>query len=259
MITPENHTVLADFAAFSQQDVESVVRQIENFQVTNADEFNEKKTRQDFYATSKNYIYDLLGANHSHDAVLSKLNRFVPNFLELIKQHPGPRFLEFGGGTGVLVEIIESKTDKRVTYVDIDGYISEFARWRLQKNNCQIETVIIPQDDFDLPKLYDVIFTDAVIEHLPDEQQLRYAQKLGSSLSDDGMLIFLVDLSGKDEKMPMHFDVNIQALHQILQKTGLTCYYGKNQFASVWCKGHLPHVLKYFPQTLLQKLRHKFL
>jgi cyclopropane fatty-acyl-phospholipid synthase-like methyltransferase len=256
---PNRNTLVQDFADFSQQDIHIVWEKISNFRTINTKDFYKKNSHQDFYATSKTYVYDLLSANHTHEVISKKLNRFIPNFINLIGNHPGSRFLEFGGGTGGLVEIVESKTNKQVTYVDVDSYISAFARWRLKKYNCQIETIIIPQDDFDLPQLYDVIFTDAVFEHLPQEQQLRYAQKLSSFLSDNGLLLFLVDLTGEDDEMPMHFNVDIKALHKTLHNNGLTCYYGKNQFASVWSKGHLPYVSEYFPQSLIQRLRHRWL
>jgi chemotaxis methyl-accepting protein methylase len=96
--------------------------------------------------------------------------------------------------------------------------------------------LIIPQDDFELPEKYDVIFTDAVVEHLEAEQQERYVKKLGSYLKKFGLLCLLIDLEGSNPEMPMHNDVNIFKLHSLLEQAGLSCVYGKNTFSSRWVR-----------------------
>jgi hypothetical protein len=51
-----------------------------------------------------------------------------------------------------------------------------------------------------------------------------------------GMFYLLIDLSGEDPNMPIHYDVNIEDIHNALTEIGLVCAYGKNNFASVWTR-----------------------
>jgi hypothetical protein len=61
--------------------------------------------------------------------VIEKLNKLTLSYSVLIQEHPGRRLLDFGGGTGVFCEIAH-ELGRYVTYLDIPGLVSEFARWR---------------------------------------------------------------------------------------------------------------------------------
>jgi len=228
--------VIKDFAEFSGLEIDRIVKNIQSHKMINTQDFAEKLTKEEFYENSKTYIFDLLNVNWSLEVPPYKVNRFLPNCLENIKSHPGKRFLEFGGGLGVFAEFVKRYTSKDVTYLDVEGYVSEFAQWRFRKYGIDIHFLLTPQDDFQLPHEYDIIFTDAVFEHLDPQQQLRYAKKLAAYLADGGMLVFLVDLSGHEEDMPMHYDVDIKSLHKVLEDIGLKNLVGLNSFASVWGK-----------------------
>lgn len=231
-----NGSVVRDFSEFSGLSIEEIHFKMVNHQVINAEDFNERDNKEDFYENSKNYIYDLLNNNWHKFRVSNKINLFLPTALKLIKEHQGNKFMEFGGGLGVFCEIVKEYTGKDVTYVDIKGYISDFAKWRFSKYNLPINTIIIPQDHFSLPEKYDIIFTDAVIEHLPPQQQEDYFYELCKYLNKDGLLISIIDLSGEEESMPMHFNVNINKVFKILEKCGMINIYNNLQFATIWKK-----------------------
>ena len=80
--------------------------------------------------------------------------------------------------------------DKDVDYIDLRSHSSEFAAWRNIKHNFGYNMVIIDEADFILPRQYDILYTDAVWEHLPPDKQLTYATKLASYVNIGGMLYF---------------------------------------------------------------------
>jgi 2-polyprenyl-3-methyl-5-hydroxy-6-metoxy-1,4-benzoquinol methylase len=176
-----------------------------------------------------------LGAHPDMDGPIQKINKFLPGVLDYIKEHPGKKFLELGGGIGDICHTISS-WGKEVTYMDIESHITEFARWRFKKYNVDVNMKIIPQDSFELTETYDFIYQDAVLEHLTPVQQVSYTSKLAKNLNLNGVFVMVVDLSGESENMPMHYNVDIVKVHKAIIDEGLTCYHGLNTFASVWMR-----------------------
>jgi SAM-dependent methyltransferase len=228
-------SIVHDYAEFSQQSVEDIVNKIVNFQELSIEDFKNSESQFDFYANSKNYIYDLLGGHPDMSGPIQKINKFLPGVLDYIKNHPGETFLELGGGIGDICQIISS-WGKKVTYMDIESHITEFARWRFKKYNVDVTMKIIPQDSLQLTETYDFIYQDAVLEHLTPEQQVSYSAELARYLNPDGVFVMIVDLSGESENMPMHYNVDIVRVHKAISQEGLTCYHGLNTFASVWMR-----------------------
>lgn len=225
-----------DYSEFSGISVDTIVDRIINFRNLNVEDFNEKGSHHDFYSQSKTYIYDLLSAHSDMKGPKTKINNFLPGVLDYIREHPGKKFLEFGGGIGDICQLMVEWGGKDVTYVDIDTHISEFAQWRFKKYSIPMTVNIIPQDSFELKENYDFIYQDAVLEHLTPEQQISYTKELASHITEGGVFVMIVDLSGEADDMPMHYNVNINTVHDTISTEGLQCHYGLYQFASVWTK-----------------------
>ena len=94
-----------------------------------------------FYGRSQSYIYDLLSSNYRKEAVVEKLNGMHPKILQSIKTHAGHRFLEFGGGFGVMCQLAH-EWGKEVTYVDLPGLVADFAAWRFQRHGWPIRLLL---------------------------------------------------------------------------------------------------------------------
>jgi 2-polyprenyl-3-methyl-5-hydroxy-6-metoxy-1,4-benzoquinol methylase len=231
--------VIEDFAEFSGISLDIVIEKIANFRRINANDWNALDARSfseraaTFYESSQNYIYDTLSANPSPETVVIKLDRFNPRILESIRTHPGKRFFEFGGGTGVFCEIA-ARLGKDVYYMDLPGIVFEFAQWRFKKLGLNVTAIEAKADTIYLPGKYDIVYTDAVLEHLPQSLQIEATRAIGEAVDDGGLLIFLVDLSGPTEDDPMHHDVDIRELHNHLSSAGLRCEDGYLTFCSIW-------------------------
>jgi 2-polyprenyl-3-methyl-5-hydroxy-6-metoxy-1,4-benzoquinol methylase len=230
----EDAVVIKDYAEFSNQTVEAVVASINKYHDLNQKEYGE--LQGGFYEKSQTYIYDILSGNPTPEIRAHLINRFIPNGIGRMVDHVGDSFADFGGGTGVMCEIMARASNKKVTYIDIPSHMTEFAQWRFKKHGLDVEAVVIPEEGFTLPSYYNVIFTDAVWEHLPPDKQVSYLFQLMGYLKNHGLFYFLVDLSGHTAEMPMHFDVDIRLLHDNLLKWGMVCLFGKYSFASVWRK-----------------------
>ena len=235
---PED-TVIADFAEFASQPIPEIVAGIRQFRRLVQRDWRElgtlsfEEASKKFYSQSQAYVFDLLSGNPNRRVVLEKLDRFSPAIVSGIRQHTGRRFLEFGGGLGLFCEIVAG-FGKEVTYLDIPGRVSEFAAWRFQKYGLPVRTIIKEAGCLDGLENYDIIYTDAVLEHMPYWEQQRVVKALGDHVSAGGILVLLVDLSGPTAENPTHEVVDIDLLHSTLEGTGLRCQEGRGKFWSLW-------------------------
>lgn len=231
--------ILKDFSEFSGLSPtevakgiqEATIRCRQEWENLPGDTFESKASI--FYGQSKNYIYDLLSANHSKKGVIRKMDYFNPLILYLLKEHVGRKFLDFGGGTGVMCEIAY-EVGKLPSYLDIPGYVADFAQWRFKKRNLPIKTIISSPENFSLSEDFDIIFSDAVFEHLVSPE--RAVNELCRHITNNGLFILLIDLSGQTAEMPMHRDVDVKGIHSMITENGFMNILGKNTFCSVWQK-----------------------
>jgi len=231
--------VIEDFAQFSGIPLDIVADRIADFHRISAEEWHavDAKSSSDraakFYEASQSYIFGMLSANPRPQAVIEKLDRFNPRMMEAIRAHPGKRFFEFGGGIGVFCEIM-SRMGKDVYYLELPGLVFDFAQWRFKKSGLKVTTIEARADIIYLPGRSDIVYTDAVIEHLPHSLQVEATKAIGRAVDERGLLVFLVDLSGPTADYPMHFEVDIRDLHDYLQAAGLRCEDGRSKACSIW-------------------------
>ena len=123
---------------------------------------------------------------------------------------------------------------KQAYYMELPGLVFQFATWRFQKYGLPVTPIEAQAGVIHIPGQYDIVYTDAVIEHLPETLQIEATRALGVAVAAKGLLIFLVDLSGPTEEDPMHHEVDIVALHRLLTDAGLNCEDGQNTCCSLW-------------------------
>lgn len=112
--------------------------------------------------------------------------------------------MEFGGGLGLACSLFRD-LGRRVTYVDIDGATSRFARWYFERTGqSDIEFLLTPQDELALPegRQWDFVFSDAVIEHLIDPAPI--VDRLARAVRPGGVLYLIIDAHNVTPAFPMH-------------------------------------------------------
>ena len=238
-------SVVEDFAEFSQLPAEEVSTRINDYHRLCAEDWHRldghsfAQRAGEYYENSESFIYGILAANPRPQAVVEKLNRFNPAILKSIANHGGRRLLEFGGGIGVFCEIA-TRLGKEVHYLDVPGIAFRFALWRFQKLGLKVTTIEASSGTIHIPDRYDIVYTDAVLEHLPPDLQRDATRAIGNAVGNEGLLIFLVDLGGPTADDPMHHEVDIGALHNLLDDCGLACETGRDTFCSVWRRAEGP-------------------
>jgi SAM-dependent methyltransferase len=242
--SPE-HSVVNDFAEFSGESVEMIAQRIRGFEMSVCREWSGLGAigfvdgARKFYASSTSYVYDLLSANYNPAAVKAKLDKCTPEILDTISRHSGSRFLEFGGGLGLVCQLA-AEMGKEVTYLDIPGRISDFARWRFARYEIPVQVQIVEPGHLDELVEQDIIFSDAVLEHLAPAEQERVLKILAKQLAPGGTLVLLVDLSGESKHNPTHAPVDIHRLHAVLGNEKLSCRLGEKSFYSIWDRSAAP-------------------
>jgi 2-polyprenyl-3-methyl-5-hydroxy-6-metoxy-1,4-benzoquinol methylase len=89
-------------------------------------------------------------------------------------------------------------------------------------------------EKLELQQDYDIIFTDAVVEHLITPEHV--VHELCRHLRKNGLLILLIDLAGESETMPIHRNIDIQSVHKNIKQDHLANAYSEYTFCSVWRK-----------------------
>ena len=232
-------TVVNDFSAFSGLPTTEIEARINHFSELTSQEWKslpggdyaEKAAR--FYGQTQSYIYDLLAVNYRKEAAIAKLNATSPQVLAALQAHPGRKFLEFGGGVGLVCEIAAG-LGKEVTYLDLPGLVSDFAAWRFKRCGLPIRVALSDPRALRLNETYDIVFSDAVLEHVADPEQA--ITELCTHVNPGGLFILLVDLHGPTETFPMHRTIDIVRIHELIERWAFRNLLGRGSFCSIWAK-----------------------
>ncbi len=163
----------------------------------------------EFYGLADGYIFDLLNSNRSREHLRGIYEHYGhwPWFVQ-----SGAEVMEFGGGLGLACSILR-ELGRKVTYVDVDGPVSRFARWYFDRTGqADIEMILTPAEKLVLPpgRQWDFIYSDSVIEHLVDP--VGTVEILARAVRPGGLLYLIIDAHAVDPRFPMHRHVYIQDL-----------------------------------------------
>ena len=162
-------SVVNDFSEFSGLPAAEIESRINRAEEVMAREWNaiasddSAEKVSTFYARSQTSIYELLGAGFRKEAVLARLNAISPHILAAIQQHPGRKFLEFGGGLGLMCEAVAG-LGKEAACLALPGLVSDFAAWRFKKHGLPVRVILSPPQAVRLEESYDIVFTDGLVE-----------------------------------------------------------------------------------------------
>lgn len=221
--------VVLDYCEYSGMSYEEVVNLIKKGSELACNEWNSiVKTGSDeeilnFYTRSRYYIYEVLQPylepeKYNKDVNYLRILEFAKNLLENRGQC---KVFEFGAGVGELC-ILLAKEGCDVTYNDLPGVISEFAKWRFQKHGVHISINFSRIDGVELPACeYDLIVSDAVVEHLSKKYLENFLRAFANALVDGGYMYLLWDPTYTD-KYPYHIlGMGARELDKILRRFSL--------------------------------------
>ena len=122
------------------------------------EEFDAAPSEEEFYRTSKMYLYDL-----TIFAMSGTKRPYRQALKGLVK--PGARLLDWGCGIGA--DGLRFTDDGyKVAFADFDNPSTAFLRWRLKKRNLEADVYDIASDD--IPGGFDAAYSFDVIEHVDD-------------------------------------------------------------------------------------------
>lgn len=210
-----DHDMFALFAEYSGMALEDVRTAAANYAAFNHAHWREcegttweQRARQ-FYGLADGYVFDLIHGNRSK-AHLRAIYEHFGHWKWFLAS--GSEVLEFGGGLGLTCSIFRD-LGRRVTYVDVEGPVSRFARWYFAKTGqTDIEVLLTPVEKLVLPegRQWDFVFSDAVIEHLVDP--VGTVETLARVVRPGGILYLIVDAHTVDSRFPMHRHVYLDDL-----------------------------------------------
>jgi SAM-dependent methyltransferase len=233
-------SIVADYAEFAGTTITEVEEHIRLHDRRVRHEWRSLRDRsferrsELFYGVSSEYVFDILYGTRSKDVVLRKLTKFDPLIVDLLETCPGT-LLDFGGGTGAFCELAADRGHE-VTYLDVPGRVAEFAVWRFAKYRLPIEVQITDAENPKIVGVFDAVFSDAVLEHLPQQKQLLVIDRMCAATVAGGSLILLVDLGGPSRHNPTHHDVEIELIHERIARHGFENVSGARRFCSIWTK-----------------------
>jgi len=235
--------VISDWHEYSGIPIEEITSDIASYEKRIADEWRAMVTTAEdnqiskFYGESNSYVYDIL-SSYTQSKFHSKRrnNLRIQAFIKHLARGRRVNALEFGGGTGELC-LLMWEAGATVTYCDLRGRISEFAAWRFKKYNAGIKTIYSRIDCVDLPESsYDLVVSDAVLEHLKVEHLRGFVDSMSRSLKPTGYLYLLWDPTYYAAN-PTHI-LGLSDLDVILSDSGLLRI-GENVYARAAVRRYL--------------------
>lgn len=169
-----------------------------------------------FYQTTDSYAYDL-AADHSRirrrefwDVLQKRIDRCGS----------GLRILLYGDGIGT-DSLALARQGHRVTYFDLPGVTSDFARFRFRKAGLGDRITALSSTDQIPEDTFNAAICIEVLEHLPDPVEAM--RLLHRALVPGGIAIITESFHVVDEQFPSHLESNLRfagRTHQLMEGIG---------------------------------------
>lgn len=174
-----------------------------------------------FYRETQSYVYDL-AADHCN---FRRRPVGAATIQRLGRRGRSQNVLVYGDGIGE-DSIAIARCGHRVTYFDLPGVTSAFARFRFEKESILRQIILIDKET-DIPaESYDAVICIEVLEHVPDPPSLM--KKLHSALKVGGIALITESFDSIGDDFPSHLPANFQyagRTHQLMEKIGFANTY----------------------------------
>lgn len=157
-------------------------------------------SHQSQYKTER-YERDVYRAGSYDDFVWQEEKKILDRELDLLKKRiPVPRYLDFGCGTGRIIEYLENKVDESVG-VDIAHEMLAVAKEKLRHS--RLIEADITTDDILREQKFDIITAFRVFLNAEPQLQDAILKTLAPKLSDSGIFIFNIHGNIWSFRLPM--------------------------------------------------------
>jgi len=174
-----------------------------------------------FYIETDSYVYDLV-VDQCHvrrrapwDALIGRIDRLGTN----------KTVLGFGDGIGS-DSIALAGRGHRVTYFDVPGVTSAFARFRFDRENL-LHPITVVEVESDIPAdTFDVAVCIEVLEHVTDPPAVM--RSLHRALKHGGIALITESFESVGDEFPSHLPENFRyagRTHQLMEKVGFANTY----------------------------------
>jgi hypothetical protein len=161
------------------------------------------------------------------DAVFSKLNTFCPFFLEIMKTYEKPKVAEFYSGFGVFLKMVKNLIpESKIYFINKEtSNSSKICKHILSTVTCNYAENVEKKE-------LDIIFSDSILNILSDTEIKNIITLMYESLSVNGLLCLLINM----DPITIRKDFDLRWIHDLYQKKGMLCVWGKYSFCSLWIK-----------------------
>ena len=224
---------LAEYTQLKDDDILKRIRSVYSQQVQEwkgviGEQLTQDKVL-DFYRRTDSYLFDLVQYNYENP-YYAQWTEDLFNFCAGQKNERGElRILDFGGGIGSQMISLSRLKGAELSYADIPGKTFEYAKWRFNRKHIDIEMIDAGKEDFLEGRMYDVVVTLDVVEHLVDpEATVRY---LTNHIKPDGYLITVTSFVDNHGEAGWHLNVDRytdEAFYNFIRSLGMemlnNCY-----------------------------------
>jgi SAM-dependent methyltransferase len=219
--------LVAEFFALSEREVwQRIEYELDSPGSTVADAWRLAKPNspddvRSFYSETDSYVYDLL-VDHCH---VRRRDAWTALMTRIGRLGFSRDVLLYGDGIGT-DSIALARCGHHVTYFDVPGVTSAFARFRFERESPTIPIAVI-EAEADIPaKAFDVVVCIEVLEHVPDPPAVMRA--LYRALRPGGIALITESFESVGDEFPSHLPENFRyagRTHQLMEGIGFANTY----------------------------------
>ncbi|MBI4697842.1 MAG: glycosyltransferase [Nitrospirae bacterium] len=175
-----------------------------------------------FYSGTGTYLYDLVQYNYENPDYIQWTEDIFDFCSKLIAEKGGLKVLDFGGGIGSQLINLSVLKGVKLSYADIPGKTSEYAGWRFSRRHLDIDMIDASKGEFLEDRMYDVIITLDVVEHLVNPDLT--AEYLIRHIKPNGHLIMIAYFGDNEGEAAWHLNsdrFSDEGFYGLLTKMGM--------------------------------------
>ncbi|MBI5057050.1 MAG: glycosyltransferase [Nitrospirae bacterium] len=223
---------LAEYTQLKDNDILKRIRSVYSSQVQEwKSVIGEQLTQDkvlDFYRRTDSYLFDLVQYNYENSYYIQWTDDIL-NFCAGLKKDRGElNVLDFGGGIGSQMISLSKMKGTKLSYADIPGKTFDYAKWRFNRRHIDIDMIDASKEDFLDGRMFDVVITLDVVEHLVDpEAAVRY---LTRHIKPDGYLAVVTSFVDNHGEAGWHLNVDKytdEAFYDFIKSLGMEMLNGE--------------------------------